>query len=411
MLSDFDPANDALKFVDKRIANPRYRGLHSSQHNRYTLEKTRQILELLHKHSQGGLMAIRTTDISKRPKNTADERAFAEFCHAAKSVSGIGTQDAMRKNLFVDFHRMGLIERYNKNKVCIAPYQRSSIKYVALSARGLRFIQARKLLDQYFIFSKAIDQLLGGSINYLLDLLRDSDYELSKVTLNEYMLFVSAIHSEVSYSITVEQCATYINDFRKLGRIKTPLYMEHLKEQLKPENYSGDKTTKRDYHNWRNEAQQVFSLLAQTVYFEIRGEDLMLRTGKDGFASEDEIRLSRSLSEKHLYFKKHGVQKQKGFELHHVIPLAYAESKEQFKLLDTWQNMVYIDAFSHAKITQNNNKNIFMKVHVYDIELDEHEHKTTPHSVYLSYKSNIAYGLNRQSEMLERNQLLVNDLP
>ena len=33
-------------------------------------------------------------------------------------------------------------------------------------------------------------------------------------------------------------------------------------------------------------------------------------------------------------------------------------SRAEFQVLDKWENMAYIDAFSHAKITQNNNANM-----------------------------------------------------
>lgn len=54
--------------------------------------------------------------VQARPHNTEEEGIYAEFCNEAKNLVEIGTQDAMRKNLFVDLHRMGLIERYDKNK-------------------------------------------------------------------------------------------------------------------------------------------------------------------------------------------------------------------------------------------------------------------------------------------------------
>ncbi len=411
MLSQIDPSNASLKFLDNRILSNQYRGLHSSQHNRYTMEQFVKILELLDKYApKGALLPIRTQDTKKRPTNTPEEEQFAHFCNEAKTLVGIGTQDAMRKNLFVDFHRMGLIVRFNKHKIKTDPYKQTPIKYVGLSEQGLKLVRSNRQLDKYFIFSKGIDALLSGSINYILDLLRDPDYGLNKITLDEYMFFVSAIGLNTDFGICVEECATLIKSFRILG-LRKKAVIEQLKMDLKPENFSGNKTNKRDFQNWRNEAQQVFSLLTQTVYFEIRKDELTLRIGAQGFASETEVRLSRSLNEKHLYFSKHGITKKIGFELHHVVPLAYAESKEQFKLLDTWENMVYIDAGNHSKITQNKNRNIFMKPHSNDIELDECEHSKSKNSVYFKYQDNILYLLDLQSTMLRRNRLLINDMP
>jgi hypothetical protein len=69
--------------------------------------------------------------------------------------------------------------------------------------------------------------------------------------------------------------------------------------------------------------------------------------------------LSRLSVEKCLYFKKHSL-KTLSFELHHIVPLSWAENLIQFKLLDEWRNMLYIDAYSHAKITQNRNSNVIL---------------------------------------------------
>ena len=136
-VSHIDPSNKALQFIDDRLADDNYRGNWSSQHNRYTMEDTVDIMRLMYEHVKMKLMLIRTTDISKRPSNTEEEKTFAEFCNKAKEKVGIGTQDAMRKNLFPDFHRMGFIERYDNNKVRIDPLStKSRKKYVSSFLRG-----------------------------------------------------------------------------------------------------------------------------------------------------------------------------------------------------------------------------------------------------------------------------------
>ncbi|MDR2642099.1 MAG: hypothetical protein LBC74_04825 [Planctomycetaceae bacterium] len=123
---------------------------------------------------------------------------------------------------------------------------------------------------------------------------------------------------------------------------------------MQPKNYSGNKTKKRDFHNWKNKVEQVFSLIKQTIYFEQRKDDIFPRE----FDKTNNKRLIRSEYEKSLYFKNHKVQRTDGFELHHIVPLSWAENLIQFKLLDEWRNMLYIDGFNHAKITQNQNRNV-----------------------------------------------------
>ncbi|GAA9702145.1 hypothetical protein VN0009_04810 [Helicobacter pylori] len=74
--------------------------------------------------------------MSKRPSNIIGEEVYAKvvdnICKSEMPQDNLGkknqvTQDSLRKNLFVDMHRMGLIERYNKNKEPTNPYIQSNI--------------------------------------------------------------------------------------------------------------------------------------------------------------------------------------------------------------------------------------------------------------------------------------------
>ena len=313
IVSTISPGNKALEFIDTRIKNEKYRGYHSSQHNRYTMEQIIDIITLLNRYAPyKKLMTIRTTDISKRPMNTKDEYIYAQFCNDSKGMAGIGTQDAMRKNIFVDLHRMGLIERYDQDKSPIDPYSRSKVKYVSMTELGLKLINANNLLEKYFIFSKCIDILLGGCVDLLLDILRDKEYDIDEVSSHEFMFFISAIGVPTDYVINTDKAVELIKEYRKLTSIQKKAVIEKLKIELDPDNFKGPKPKKRDYHNWYNETQQIFKLLNQTVYFEISEEvkimKLFLRSGKESF-NEITTKLDRSLNEKYLYFDKHNVEK------------------------------------------------------------------------------------------------------
>jgi len=406
IVSKINQGNKALEFIDYRVRHEKYRGAPSSEHNRYEMNQIIDILTLLDKYAPNqSLMAIRTTDISKRPENTPDEFTYARFCNEAKQKAGIGTQDAMRKNLFVDLHRMGLIERYNKHKEPTVPFSRQNVKYVSLSNQGLKLIKAKNILDKYFIFSKGIYSLLGGYIDTILDILRDKEYEIDKISIYEYMFFVSAIGVEYEFNINTDKAVELIKEYRRLTPIQRRSVIETLKMELKPKKFHGAKPNKRDFHNWKNKAAQVYYLLNQTVYFEVRGEQLVLKEGKYSF-TETATRLDRSLNEKYQYFVKQEVKKTPGFELHHVVPLAWSESIHHFKMLDKWENMVYIDAFSHAKITQNKNKNVILEVVENDITLSDY----SDNEVYLKYQKNILYKPDNKKVMKKYNFELRNTL-
>ncbi|MCX6795090.1 MAG: hypothetical protein NTY31_03865 [Candidatus Falkowbacteria bacterium] len=412
-INNINSGNKALEFIDSRIKNENYRGSPSSEHNRYVMTQIIDILILLDKYAPDqNLMAIRTTDISKRPENNSEEFIYAQFCNEAKektkgisSKKGIGTQDAMRKNLFPDLHRMGLIMRYDKNKEITDPFSQQRIKFVSISNQGLKLIKAKNILDKYFIFSKGIDCLLGGYIDVILDILRDKEYDIDKISIYEYMFFVSAIGTKSGFNINTDEAVELIKEYRNLTPIQRKSVIETLKVELKPKNFSGLKPSKRDFHNWHNKITQVYYLLNQTVYFEVRGEQLVLKKGQNSF-SETITRLDRSLNEKYQYFVKQTVVKTIGFELHHVVPLAWSENIHHFKVLDKWENMVYIDAFSHAKITQNKNRNVILEVVKNNITLTDY----SDNEVYLKYKENILYKPTNKDRMRDYNNELLNTI-
>jgi len=298
----------------------------------------------------------------------------------------------MRKNLFTDYHRMGLIARYSKDKTETDPLSTQRVKYVSLSEQGLRLVEADLMDEQFFIFSRGVDRLLGGFINVLLRLLNDSDYRIKKIDVFEFTFFVSAIGTRTTFDIDYATCVELIRSFRRLSRIQRRGVKETLAQRLKPENYSGDKTSQRDFHNWINKTEQIYHILNQTVYFAVHDKTLYLRRGK-----------VRSFGEKVQYFKNHGVNLRPGFELQHVVPLSWSESEEQFKLFDKWQNMVYISAFDHAQITQNQNRNVVMNADDGDLILSDF----SDNHVYLKHRENILYSIDKQPIMLSYNKRLL----
>ena len=106
-------------------------------------------------------MAIRTTDISKRPKNTYEERIYAEYVATISNILGRCTQDSVRKNLFVDLNRMGFINRFDKNMNLVLTNERKAIKYVQLTHEAKKFIEAKSLFDKDFIYTKGIERLMN----------------------------------------------------------------------------------------------------------------------------------------------------------------------------------------------------------------------------------------------------------
>lgn len=406
-VSEIHPSNKALEFIDIRITDDRYRGTESSEHNRYDMDEIFNILCLINKHApRMSLMRIRDADLSRRPANLPEETIYARFCEEVKITVGKGTQDSIRKNIFVDVHRMGLIERYDAEKVRLDAFNGGHVKYVSLSSDGIKFIES-SLLDRAFIFTKALDQLLGGYIEISLELLKDADRAIGRITKYEFMFFVSAIDTDTTFNISVEKCVELIMSYRLLSRTQQRSVIETLKQKLQPHLFVGDKTNKRDWHNWQNKIDQVFHLFKQAPYFDISGVDkdiLTLSTRKVVTKSGVILDLQkRSIAEKFAYFKEHKVRNTSGYELHHVVPLSWSESPEQYKLFDKWQNMVYIDAYSHAKITQNRNRNVRMTAAADNLILSDYN----DNNVLLIKDRTILYNSAIQPVMLSYNDKLL----
>lgn len=405
-VSQIQPSNKALEFIDKRLLDDNYRGAESSQHNRYNMAEIYDILTIMDSYSPNkALMRIRDTDLSKRPQNTPDEATYARFCESVKVKVGKGTQDSIRKNIFVDMHRMGLIDRYDGDRTKLDAFDGGSVKYVSLSDDGIKFIKS-SLLNRTYIFTKALDKLLGGYIELALSMLNERD--LGQISKYEFIFFVSAVDTDTSFSIDMNECVELIKSYRLLSRTQQKAVIETLKQKLQPSLYSGNKTKQRDWHNWQNKIDQVYHLFKQSPYFDVSGADkdvLTLSTRKVVTKAGETLDLpKRSIAEKFAYFKAHrGVAKTSGYELHHVVPLSWSESPEQYKLFDTWKNMVYIDAYTHAKITQNRNRNVNMTANGEGFILADF----SGNEVKLIKDRTILYNIINQPIMLDKNKELL----
>lgn len=363
-LQKIDPSRSCLTFLAERICSNNYRGIQISQHNRYTCDDVIVMLEELYKSVGTEKMVVRTTDLRKRPYNEKDEEKYALYTKKVVDRMKRGTQDSIRKNFFVDFHRMGFINRFDINGKEILPFestQGKTIKYVSLTELGVELINNKKdIFKKQFIYTKGIDLLSHGLANDLLDIMIELDDNY--LTIHEFMFFVSYMGQKLrTHTYTRSEVIEFIRDYRSMSAYQKLAVIDEVQCYCDPNKFVGNKTVKRDYHNWRNEAMQIFMLMGQTVLFEQgigKEKDILkLKIGKNALF-DSSAKLIRSKKAKEEYFTKHNVSKQIGFELHHIIPLLMARNKLEFDALDVWENLIYIDGYTHSKITQTDNKNI-----------------------------------------------------
>lgn len=139
------PNRQCVNFLINRIQSDSYRQIHISQHNRYTQDEVFIILQEIYKLVGLEAMQIRTTDLNKRPQNIAGEEIYATITSKINVILGRCTQDSLRKNFFVDFHRMGFLYRYNTHKQPVSPFQRAHIKFIKLTPMAEDFLNANSL--------------------------------------------------------------------------------------------------------------------------------------------------------------------------------------------------------------------------------------------------------------------------
>lgn len=398
-----DPSKECLKFLVERIQSDNYRGVQISQHNRYTQYAIKVILQEIDKICGQDLLQIRTTDLSKRPFNINGEERYAKLTNNIALKIGRCTQDSLRKNIFVDMHRMGLIQRFDAKRKALNPFDKGVKKFIALSPLALNFLQSQDIFTQNLLYTRALESLMNGFGEEILGLILELDSHF--IGVYELLFFGTFLYQNLNNHIYERsEILAFIKEFRTLSKFNQKLLIEKIKDYCNPNNFTGDKTDKRDFHNFLNETQQILTLLDQMAYFEYnkKEERLYIRIGKENLY-ENSTKLKRSLNEKELYFKEHNVRKTKGFELHHIVPLCWAKSRNEFKILDKWQNLAYIDAFSHAQITQNNNANVKLDFANTDAIFSDFDNN----QVKCKKNSQILYDESKQETMLDYNHSLL----
>ncbi len=403
---NIDKDNCFVKYIVKRVQKDNYRGLHISQHNRYDLDYVETIVKTIFNTNQNKFFEIPRGDYSERTGatkkyNPNEYPVFKQIVQKVKSIEGRGTYNSIKKNFFVDFHRMGIIKRFDKNYNETDPYKRQIVHYAKLSDKAIKFLNSRSIFKKQRIFTDFLDTLFQGHLSNLADLIYNSDYKSSQISAYEFMFILSDINLSNNEKIKLLDC------YNSLKKHQKDKIIELIRNYANPNNFSGNKTVKKDFHNWINETQQIFSLMKQTSYFLVDKDNqfFMLNVGNNGIYSEKVIK--RSTSVKNEYFKIHQVEKTKDFELHHIIPISKARNKKEVKMLDNVKNLIYLHKNKHRKITNNKNKNVYLcidenKAVFLDFEKHSIVAKNNEDSLYAKKKKIISLMDKHNKEMISK---------
>lgn len=401
-LIGINPVLGCLKFLYHRVLRDDYRGTHKLQHYRWSAEYIKIVLKHLPKnnllfHTQG--------DIHVNYRYSDEEQRFCEYLNKVNkdllSLNASITDMGMRKIIFVNLQRMGFIDRFSKKKELCDINRKYQYRYVKITQRGLDFIHSRDIFDEQRHLGIALDFVFDGVVQDVLDIL--NALKPQYISVSEMMFFITYLGKEYQGNIlTKDKIVEFINEFRSL-KARAKVVEDVVSEFCSPSNFEGNKTDKRDFHNWRNETQSMFNSFDLMSLFEYDTERqrLLLKANING----EKITFKRSSLIKAEYFKQHEVQKDVRFELHHIVPFYYAKDIDALKAIDNWQNLIYIDANSHKifSLDKSAKKAIRLNFRDLDAVLDN----LIGDEILLKYTDNIKYKVELQQRLIRYNQNLL----
>lgn len=362
--------NDCLiNYLVKRFESNKYRGRHFTQHNRFTIEDIKTILNEMKKM---GRIEILVGD------DTGDYSHVMEYAKLVEKLKlkGVDTSiNGLKKHFFVDMHRMGFIKRFNKNgKEFCNPFKKCNVKYVEISQLGKDFINENILKEQIFLYMKAIDKLSNGFLEKThqfflkqIENLSPEQQKVFKINRYDFALFILGIDWQFDNQLfDLEKISELFKIWNKTLSMKAKHTILNLLKQWCDERKKLKKqSTKKDWGNFLNNCDQIIDLFSQTSFFERDDKyNIYLKFGNAESMFDDIRDCCRSLIQKHYYFEKHKISKSRGYRLHHVIKLSQAKNIAEYKMLDVWENMIYIYGGIHDEIHDSDKDKLYiLKIH------------------------------------------------
>lgn len=383
--------NEFLFFLYRRIISSHYRGATTSQHNRYTFEELRFLLQNINK--QDNFLAVPPGDSGNFP---AGYQGYIDYAQEFSNKFGKrNSENTIKKNIFPDLERMGFILREKEGR---------SIISVSITQKGERFLSANEI-ETKLIFSGAINKISDNWVEYIISIIANSDFDY--LTKNEIMFIVSAIGCKYEYSVNQSTAIELIRSYRSLSSKGKKRVVKILEDKMTPSNFHGTKTEKKDFHNWKNKIEQFIHLLKMGLLLEYNEytERISLRAEIEYNGEHlNVIKKKRSQEEKKNYFQEHNINKLDyiGFELHHIIELSAATTLEELACIDSWKNLIFIDGQSHNRITQSRKELYNFNFNENVIILDD----SFGNEQKLVYEQNIAIKKEKLCEIKKYNSAL-----
>ena len=101
---DIEKDNKFLKYIVGRVTREDYRGTHKSQHNRYDIDKLKNILRTIYKVAGKNSFSVPSGDISDRKEKLKEMRneypEFNEIYECLKSKKHLDETGSIKKKFF-----------------------------------------------------------------------------------------------------------------------------------------------------------------------------------------------------------------------------------------------------------------------------------------------------------------------
>lgn len=346
-IENINPQNLFIQYIIERIQDDDYRGIQCSQHNRLTMDYFVKVIDIIYKFVGESSFVIHIGDDNGQKQPEA--KKYYAIVESINQHSGKATINSLKKNTFPDLQRAGFLKRFSKDGEEITT-KRSPVYKVCLSALGVKFATSKNTFERMKYYTEAVDKLTYNSATELVELLTTDD-RFDTIDILEFMYILSDDRTNVTYNDKIN----YLSEYRLLNKEQQRQVTNYIKMYCNPQNNkSGNKVLSRDYSNWKNEAQQIFSLFSNSTYFKVVNNKLYLNNGDLGLF----LQQPKRKNSKTEYFDYHNIKKQDNYELHHIIPFKRAERQAEAQLIDDKRNLIYVRSDKHSEFTSTHNINV-----------------------------------------------------
>lgn len=406
-----NPNNLAIKFIYWRMLQNNYRGLHLLQHNRWTFEKFRAIIiAIFHSQDNNGYVRIPRGDEGKF--HLGDYSQYLELIkkfqeeYKKSTNKEEGTANTIKKNLFPDLARMGVIDRYkinnNQERTILKPYVKDSVDLIKF--KDYLNLNEKTLNDNHFlrqIYNNFSKNIYNDLPLLLFELISDENLK-GKIDEYEFLFFITWYDNfYLEYKIDKDQIKELILSWRNLSLSARNTVINFIRNWADREKWINfKKDQKRDFYNWKNQTQEIMQHIKDSEIFSL---NINATQFEIFFKKQDEqIKRYRSETPKLEYLEKHNMKKIKGFEFDHIVPFSWSTTFEQALKICSWKNLIYIDAKNHAIKTQSNNIYVYLNSRK-EINYLYLESENKKDFLFLKLNKDVYFNMNLFQELKEYN--------